>query len=288
MAEMGIDLGSGKAFVAQHFLHGTEVGTILHQFCCETVAEAVGRNVLVQACLLDSLLDELKDGNAGEMVTAKVEKNIFLFAGLRCELAADGMDIVIEQMQGMGVDGYPSLFVALAYDLEHFLLEIDVGEFEIDQFGDAKTTTIKHFDDDVVAGGTRKTAVKCILNSRYILVGEHVGQMHRTVGHVDQFSGIFGNDILDDQHLIEGAQAREKSALASDGYAGFVEFFEQTLDMNRGDILRFDTQRLDIVTQMLHIAQIGLHRVVGQVAFQTQMCLKVANIPLPVHDSFNG
>ena len=40
--EMGVDLGGGKAFVAQHFLHGAQIGTILHQLGGKAMAEAVG------------------------------------------------------------------------------------------------------------------------------------------------------------------------------------------------------------------------------------------------------
>ena len=96
VAEVGVYLGGGEAFVSQHFLHSTEVGTVLHQFGSETVTEAVGRDIFVQASLIDSLFDKLEDSNAREMVTAKIEEYIFFFAWLRGELTADGEDVVLQ------------------------------------------------------------------------------------------------------------------------------------------------------------------------------------------------
>ena len=39
--EVGVDFGGGDAFVAEHFLHGTEVGAALHEVGGERVAEGV-------------------------------------------------------------------------------------------------------------------------------------------------------------------------------------------------------------------------------------------------------
>ena len=187
---MGVDLGGGEAFVTQHFLHGTEVGTVLHQFGGEAVAEAVWRHILVQAGLVDSLLDELEDRHAGEVVATEVEEDVLFLAGLGSELAAGGVDIVLQKVQRMGVDGHPALFIAFADDLQHFLFGVDVGETEIDQLGDPKATTVEHFDDDIVAVLPWKATVEGVLYGGDILVSEHVGQMLWTVGHVDQFGRI--------------------------------------------------------------------------------------------------
>ena len=104
-----------------------------------------------------------------------------------------------------------------------------------------------------------------------------------TVGHVDQFGWVLGYHIHDDQHTKKGAQARKQTALAGDGNVRFVEFLEQALDMDGGYILRLDAQRLDIAMQMFHVAQVCLNRIVGKVALQTQMRLKIADVSMPVH-----
>ena len=175
MTEVSVYLSGGEAFMTQHLLHGTEVSTILHQFGCKAVAQTVGRDVLVETRLFDSFLDELENRNAREVVAAKIEEYIFFLAWLRCELAAEGVDIVVEQMQRMAVDGYPTFLIALADNLEHFLFKINIGQLEIDQFGDPKATAIQHFDDNIIAGGSGKAAVESVLKSRYVLVGKHVG-----------------------------------------------------------------------------------------------------------------
>lgn len=183
--EVGVYLGGGEAFVPQHLLHGTQVGPVLHQFGSKTVAEAVGRDIFVYASFLDGLFDELEDCHAGEMVATEVEEDIFLLARLGRELAADGEEVGLQQAEGAGIDGHPTLFVALADDLQHLLFGIDVGELEVAQFGDAEAAAIKDFDNDVVAGRTGLAEVEGLLDGGDVVVAEHVGQMFGTGGHFD-------------------------------------------------------------------------------------------------------
>ena len=69
VGKMGVDLGGGEAFVAQHLLYGTEVGTILYQFGGETMAQTVRRDIFLNAGLLYRLFDKLEDRYAREMMT---------------------------------------------------------------------------------------------------------------------------------------------------------------------------------------------------------------------------
>ena len=62
--EVGVDFGGDDAAVAEHFLHGTEVGTVLHEFGGEGVAEAVGGNVFGDVGTGGGFFDELVDGDA--------------------------------------------------------------------------------------------------------------------------------------------------------------------------------------------------------------------------------
>lgn len=43
--EVGVNFCGGETLVAEHFLHSTQVGTILYEFGGKTMSEAVGGDV---------------------------------------------------------------------------------------------------------------------------------------------------------------------------------------------------------------------------------------------------
>jgi len=116
------------------------------------------------------------------------------------ELAAVEGDVLGEEVKGAGVDGHPAFFVAFADDLEHLLGSEDVGEIEVDQFGYAQTAAIEHFDDDVVAGRSRKAAVEGLLDGVDVGIGEHVGQVVRAVGKLEESGGVVGHGVVGHKH----------------------------------------------------------------------------------------
>ena len=124
--EVGINLRGGDTFVSQHLLHGTEVGTVLHQFGGETVTEGMGTHMLANASVGNGLFQKHEDIVAREVRPAAVEENILLLVGLRFDVRADGVNIGGQHLEGMGVDGHPAFFAALTEDLKHSLVGIDI------------------------------------------------------------------------------------------------------------------------------------------------------------------
>jgi hypothetical protein len=98
--------------------------------------KAVRGDILVEAGHFHGLLDKLENGHTGEMVAPEIEEDILLLAWLGHQLAADGEQIVLQEAEGAGVDRHPAFLVAFAKDLQHLLFGIDIGEFEIAEFGD--------------------------------------------------------------------------------------------------------------------------------------------------------
>lgn len=74
LADMGIDLGGENAFVPQHFLHDTEIGTVLYEMRGERVAEGVRGYLLGNAGKHCIMLYHIEDGNPAELRAAAVEE----------------------------------------------------------------------------------------------------------------------------------------------------------------------------------------------------------------------
>lgn len=73
-AQMGcvhvhVYLRRGKALVSEHVLYGTQIGTSLEQMCGKTVAEGVGRNLLLYAGLGGIPLYEHEERDAGQCLS---------------------------------------------------------------------------------------------------------------------------------------------------------------------------------------------------------------------------
>ena len=77
---MRVDLGGGDAFVAEHLLHGTEVGTTFDEVRSEGVTEGVRTHCFLDARVFHPLLDEHEDHLASEVRTSSVQKDVILFA----------------------------------------------------------------------------------------------------------------------------------------------------------------------------------------------------------------
>lgn len=205
LAEVGVDLGGGDFLVAQHLLHGAQVGAVLHQLGGEAVTERVGRDVLTDARRLYRLLKEHEDVVAAEVCTVAVEEDVLVLARLGRDVGSDGADVGEQQIQGVGVDGHPPLLGALAEDKEALFLGIDVGEFEVHQFGDTEATAVEHLDNDVVAFLVGAASVEGGLDTGDVVVGEHIGKMLRSNRHVEQFGGVVVHGVTQLQHAVEGS-----------------------------------------------------------------------------------
>ena len=103
-------------------------------------------------------------------------------------------------------------------------------------------------------------------------------------GHGEVLGGVVGQHIVHHQHAEKGTQARNNAALGGNGNARLVELLEKGMQVLFGDVLRLNPQRLCKTAQKSDIMEISLHRIVGQVALETQLCFKLPRIARPVHN----
>ena len=68
--DMGVYLGGAYVFVAEHTLYDAQVGTALEQVGSEGVAQGVGADGLLDACLLGQFGDDVEEGDTREPALA--------------------------------------------------------------------------------------------------------------------------------------------------------------------------------------------------------------------------
>ena len=82
LVQMRVYLGGGDAFMAEHFLHGAEVGAALDEVRGEGVPERVWTHRLVDAGRHHPLLHEHEDHLAGEVRPPAVQEDVIFLSFL--------------------------------------------------------------------------------------------------------------------------------------------------------------------------------------------------------------
>src|SRR5580700_8746939 len=72
--EVGIDLGGGDAFVAEHFLNGTKIGAAFDEVGGEGMAKGMRGDVLGNPGLFYEVFKQQKDHDAAKAAAAAVEE----------------------------------------------------------------------------------------------------------------------------------------------------------------------------------------------------------------------
>ena len=96
---MGVDLCRADFLMSEEHLYRTEVGAAFEECGGEAVAEGVGRDVLLYACLHGEVFDDMHYHVAREVCAAAVEEDIVFFAGLYAHRVA------LREPEGEFVDG---------------------------------------------------------------------------------------------------------------------------------------------------------------------------------------
>src|SRR5215207_6751116 len=70
-----VDLGRSDVSVAEHFLHGSEVGAAFEQVCCKRMAQRMRGDGLLYSCALDCPPKDRPCTHARKRLTAGVEEH---------------------------------------------------------------------------------------------------------------------------------------------------------------------------------------------------------------------
>ena len=87
--DVHVDFGGAYAFVAEHSLNGTEVGSTFEQVGGKAVAEGVGTDGWADTCAQAELFDDMEDGDARQRgAAAQAEEDEIFVAWFGLEKVA--------------------------------------------------------------------------------------------------------------------------------------------------------------------------------------------------------
>ena len=148
---MGVEFGGEDRLVAEHLLHCSEVGTAFDEVGGKRVAEGVRADVFGDTGCFGELLDYHEYHDPRERFASSIEKHKILATRLDFLGFAVVVDVVFEVVERVFGDRHKAFLIVFAYVLYIAEVFVDVGEFEVDEFGNTETTSLENFDESLVS-----------------------------------------------------------------------------------------------------------------------------------------
>src|SRR5438552_12375832 len=115
---MRVDLRRRDVRVAEHRLHGAQVGAALEQMGGEAVAQRVRVDALLDACRARVSAEQLPESLPGHVAAARGDEEVGGVASPE-QLLARPPEIDVERLAGASADGNDALLAALAAPPSH-------------------------------------------------------------------------------------------------------------------------------------------------------------------------
>ena len=71
---VNVNFGGGNAFVSEHLLNGSQVGSTFKQVCGKGVSQGVWTNFFANACQFGKLLDDIENHHTCQSPSSTIEK----------------------------------------------------------------------------------------------------------------------------------------------------------------------------------------------------------------------
>lgn len=211
--DVGVYLGGAYVLVAQHALDDTQVGPALEQVRSEGVAQGVGADGLLDACLLGQLLDDVKHRDARHLLLeVGTHEEVVLIARLDLYLGTVG-HVLHDLRNGPLRDGHKALLAALTLDLDEALVQVQVRQFQVTRLRHTQSAAVHRLYDGAVALPLTLAEVNDSDETIYFLHTEHLGQCHAYLGRFEKQRGVGLNLSVKDKISVERADAREHASL---------------------------------------------------------------------------
>src|SRR5690606_12150825 len=146
----GIDFGSGNAFVSQHLLYSTQVGTAFDQVAGKRMAERVGTDFFLQSDFCRKVLDDNKYHDPGQRRAPAVQEYEVLEARFNLLVDAYFVQINMEIFGRLGANRYQAFFAAFAFDFDKLHVQKQVGNFQAYQFTHPEAAAIQNLQQGFV------------------------------------------------------------------------------------------------------------------------------------------
>ena len=208
--DVSVNLRGENALVAQHFLHDTQVGTILDHMGSKRMPESMRRNGLANAGLNGALTDHIEHGNATQRLPETIKES--KISKLR-RRNRPHLEPRLKRIQRRLPDWHQTLLVPLPDDPHEETPEIDMRNQQPASLRNPKATTIKYLQDSPVANTCGTVQGYGIKNSRNLLHRKHFRKITPQLGSVHRIARIVLPLPLQHQEIEIGPQRTQRMCL---------------------------------------------------------------------------
>lgn len=148
--DVGVDLGGGDAGVSEEFLEGSDFRSVGEHVGGEAVSEGVGADLVACSDADGVLFDESPEHFAGHLFSsAGDEEPTFVLAF--DHVGSFEVEVFFEAFNGEGIEVHHAFLVSFSEASTEGLFDLEVAEFQTDQFGSAAACSVEHGEDGAVA-----------------------------------------------------------------------------------------------------------------------------------------
>ncbi len=268
---VGVNLCGRDAFMAQHSLYGTQVGSTLQQTGGKGMTKGVWGDILLYTSKFHQLLDTYKKGDTTEFsATTHRDEHIVLMTRFDTYLFTL-LKPLPDAVYGHLGDGYQTVLVALAMHTDVPLVKIEIADQEVTEFADTQTATVECLDDGMIALGLAHLRINSGNDGIHLLRREHIGQVLANLGSSQEFGGVGLYLALQGEKTIETTHSAEDTCQRTRCHTEVDNLRGKLIQLFQRDLPEINALIAQIVDEFLQVADIGIQRVAGIATLETQI-----------------
>ena len=155
------------------------------------------------------------------------------------------------------------------------LFEIELAQFQVDEFADAKAATEQDFDDGEVAYAFGFAEVYRRLYRIDFGQTQHFGQVFADFRTLKQLGRVGLNLFFESQKTVERPHSTQDASYGTRSYAKLLQSLREVIKLLECDLAEIDALVRIVVEELLQVFEIGIERVRGVRPLQPQV-LEVA------------
>ena len=266
--DMRVDLGRCNGLVSQHLLNQAQVGTVLQQVRRKRMTKSVRADILLNTGFRGEAFDDGEDHRAGELTTVVIDKNDIAKFGLHIDMHPFLEPPLIPFLR-FGRDRNQSLLTALTGHNQISLLEKDIADFEINEFGHTQAAAVQYLQDSTIACSFVRGVIDSVHQLIDFVQRQHLRQVVFGLGTLNKFRRVLRNIIVVEQEAVERTNTGQNTCLRLCIEVLAESDADKILQVVESHVHDIQSPLVAVFTQFGQVHLISLHRIDGKAPFQT-------------------
>jgi len=223
---VGVDFGSGQAFMSEQFLDGLQVGIVVEHCCGERVPEHVWAVALLCRDHRQVLFDDAANSCRRHAASSPFvqEEACVGHAVLSGKVVAQ-VEVAAEAVAVLIAVGDDALLVSLSGDFELHLVQVDILFCEADELGEPYACGIECEEDHAVAlSGVVRAEEVTVEEAVHFSLADIGWQLPFCLGALHVVHGVACDEASAQEEFVEGAERAEPPLHACSDVAAVHHF----------------------------------------------------------------